>query len=471
MDSSTLLPTSTTGTSALATGFSILQLMAGTGILGLPQATAMGGWASLGIMMVVALMANYTAKALIANLHSTPKLETHRKLADLYGGRLPCYPSVGYAAFGEPGRFVVHVFHKATLFGVATIFLILAGAFLVEGIGGGGEGFAGAAIAGDVKKWTQVWTAIAAGIALVPLVGLRTLREIAPLAALGLLASSLTILIVVVESAILLPVTNATQHEQGLPSSAPLVFNEHGDVAHAALRPGGFASSFSVITLSFGGHAVLPSIEAQMATPAQFARVANGAFAVLLALYLLTSAFGYGAFGAGVASPVLCNLPRDVATPMGFAATMTKLVIALHVITAVPMMLNPFAIELEHHLGLEGEERPAHVIGAPAEAKLYRAQAALGRAVVRTALLGASLAVALTVPFFGDVMSFVGAACLTMMVFVLPVALSWRLRAAEIGWLEGLWGLLIMATGVTAGAVGTYQAVVSIAQKLQHGEA
>ena len=32
---------------------------------------------------------------------------------------------------------------------------------------------------------------------------------------------------------------------------------------------------------------------------------------------------------------LLCNLPRDVSTPMGFAATMTKLVIALHVITAV----------------------------------------------------------------------------------------------------------------------------------------
>ena len=258
MDSSTLLPTSTAGvphgTSALATGFSILQLMAGTGILGLPQATATGGWASLAIMAVVALMANYTAKALIASLHSTPKRATHRKLADLHGGRLPCYPSVGFAAFGEPGRFVVHVFHKATLFGVATIFLILAGAFLVEGIGGGGEGFASAALANEEEKWTKIWTGIAAALALVPLVGLRTLREIAPLAALGLLASALTILVVVVESAILLPVTNATRHEQGLPSSVPLVFDDDGDVAHAALRPGGFASAFSVITLSFGGH-------------------------------------------------------------------------------------------------------------------------------------------------------------------------------------------------------------------------
>ena len=82
-----------------------------------------------------------------------------------------------------------------------------------------------------------------------------------------------------------------------------------------------------------------------MARPQQFACVANCTFAVLLALYLLISTLGYAAFGAGVASPVLCNLPRDVSTPMGLAATMTKLVIALHVITAVRRNRND---ELRH---------------------------------------------------------------------------------------------------------------------------
>lgn len=459
VDSSTLLPTRGTkshGTSAVATIFSVLQLMAGTGILGLPQATATGGWVSLSIMVLVGLMANYTAKALIATLYSLPKRAEHRTLADLYGGRLPDYPSVGAAAFGTAGRCVVHIFHKATLFGVSCIFLILAGAFLVEGIGGGGEGFAGAGFTGGEKAWTQRWTAIGAVIALVPLVGLRTLREVAPLAALGLLGSTLTIGLVVVESAILYPVTNHTHAggADGLPTSVPLTFATDGSVDHAAFLPAGFANAFSTITLSFGGHAVLPSIEAQMVRPQQFPMVANVAFVVLLGLYLVTSVAGYFVFGAGVASPVLCSFPRDASTPLGFAATATKLIIALHVITTVPLLLNPFALELERGLGIESERKPSHVVG---------------RSLVRTSLLGAALAVALAVPYFGDAMSFVGAACLTMMVFVLPVLLSWRLRPEEIGTLERLWGGLILLTGCTAGAVGTYQALVSIVQKLENG--
>jgi hypothetical protein len=44
--------------------------------------------------------------------------------------------SLGRAAFGKLGEWWVHVFHKATLFGVAALFLILAAEFLLQGIGG-----------------------------------------------------------------------------------------------------------------------------------------------------------------------------------------------------------------------------------------------------------------------------------------------------------------------------------------------
>ena len=50
------------------------------------------------------------------------------------------YPDIG-GSFGRIGRVVARVSHKATLLGVTTIFLILAGKFLTEGIGGQGDGF------------------------------------------------------------------------------------------------------------------------------------------------------------------------------------------------------------------------------------------------------------------------------------------------------------------------------------------
>jgi len=447
-----MLHSSGKGASALGTWLTILQLMAGAGILGLPATLSIGGWTSMAIIVLVAIMTNYTAKALISTLYSEPRTEEHRLLASRHGNRLPDYPSVGYAAFGAPGRAFVHFFHKATLFGVATIFLILAGAFLVEGVGGGGEGFIPSlGDPDDEVIWTQRWTAISAGVALVPLCTFRTLREIAPLAALGMVASCLTVLIVVVEAALLYPITNATEDSKHLPLA--LDFDMSGEVTHSTFVPAGFATAFSTITLSFGGHAVMPSIEHAMHHREHFAAVANAAFAFLLLLYVATAFAGYQVFGDAVASPVLCSLPRDATSGLGFAATLTKLIIGLHVVAGVPLMLNPFALELEAMLRVEGPS--------------FRHTAA--RTLVRTALVGAAFAVAVLVPFFGDVMSLVGALCLTMMVFVLPVVLTWRLRPEDLGPLERVCSVAIVLIGLSAGSIGSYQAIDSIVGKIREG--
>ena len=103
--------------------------------------------------------------------------------------RLAGYPDIGRAAFGTPGVVLVHVFHKATLLGVATIFLILAGKFLLEGIGGGGEGLLRSQIDTDEHAWQIRWTVISGCLVLAPVLAFRTIREIAPLAAFGLTVS------------------------------------------------------------------------------------------------------------------------------------------------------------------------------------------------------------------------------------------------------------------------------------------
>jgi amino acid permease len=117
----------------------------------------------------------------------------------------------------------------------------------------------------------------------------------------------------------------------------------------------------------------------------------------------------------------------------------------------VPLLLNPFALEVEHILRVE-KQTVSH---------------AFCRTLVRATLLGAALVVALYVPYFGDVMGFVGAACITMLVFVLPVILTWRLRPESLGLAERLWGALIMLVGLSAGALGTVNATTSILQKLR----
>jgi hypothetical protein len=79
---------------------------------------------------LVAVLTNTTGKWLIKSLHSPRSSST--RLAD--------YPAVGEEACGTCGRLTVQIFHKATLLGVTSIFLVLSAKFLLEGIGGGGEG-------------------------------------------------------------------------------------------------------------------------------------------------------------------------------------------------------------------------------------------------------------------------------------------------------------------------------------------
>ena len=77
--------------------------------------------------------------------------------------RLNDYPSIGDAAYGFTGKCLVQIFHKLTLIGVTTIFLILSAKFLMEGIGSSDLG-----TANDASLWQTRWTLITAVIVAIP---------------------------------------------------------------------------------------------------------------------------------------------------------------------------------------------------------------------------------------------------------------------------------------------------------------
>ena len=75
-------------------------------------------------------------------------------------------------------------------------------------------------------------------------------------------------------------------------------------------------------------------------------------------------------------------------------------------------------------------------------------------------------------------MTLVGALCLTMVVFILPVIFYWILRVRrfragfgpDLPVLEKVWGAFVVAVGAAGGSIGCYQAVQSIVTKLQSGK-
>ena len=58
----------------------------------------------------------------------------------------------------------------------------------------------------------------------------------------------------------------------------------------------------------------------------------------------------------------------------------------------------------------------------------------------------------------------------TMVVFVLPVVFSFKLRGAEMGLPEKLFGVVCIITGLAGGSIGSYEAINDIIAKFQAGD-
>lgn len=247
------------GASFWASWFSVICTMVGTGILDLPYTLRQGGWVAAGFIVLIAAMANYTGKVLVAALWEPGG----------GGRRLGSYAALGEAAFGSPGRLAVHVLQKGVLFGVAAIYIIVSAGFLLEGIGGGGSGLMPhLGGADDADSWRTTWTLVSTAVVWVPVVGVHTLGEIGAVTCLGAVASALTVLATVGISLAVHPVSAASadaDHSSGsLPLPAEFVHSNATAVGHAAVNTEQLAEAFVSIVVSFGGHSCFPSLEQGM---------------------------------------------------------------------------------------------------------------------------------------------------------------------------------------------------------------
>ena len=176
-----------------------------------------------------------------------------------------------------------------------------------------------------------------------------------------------------------------------------------------------------------------------MQNPHFFAKTLNKAFVILIILYLITAIAGYATFGDITFSPILCNLPREDDITGRFVQV-TKLFVAFHVLTAYPILMNALVSEVE--------------------CKVPFFRSTVPRCIERTTLVGLTCLISVKVPFFAPLMTFVGAGCLTMIVFVLPVIFNFRLRTMKnikIGVIEKVAGSAVVVCGIIGGSIGVAQ--------------
>lgn len=87
--------------SAFLAGWNVTNLIQGTGILGVPYAVRMGGWAAVAANALVAFLCCYTGKLLIECLYETSKRTGQKKRVRVN------YPEVGEAVWPRWGNQIV----------------------------------------------------------------------------------------------------------------------------------------------------------------------------------------------------------------------------------------------------------------------------------------------------------------------------------------------------------------------------
>ncbi|KXN74026.1 hypothetical protein CONCODRAFT_83148 [Conidiobolus coronatus NRRL 28638] len=386
------------GGSSFGAYFNVVCVIAGTGTLGLSHAIQQGGWISIIFFLITALIAVYTGKLLIECLYVNPDK------------RLEEFPDIGRAAFGTFGFYFVKIFHYSISLSASCLYILLTGrnCFLIASENGS-----------DISQ--PVWTVIAGIVVLIPVICLKTLKEVAFIAAVGVLSTLVVIVVVLVGGIIDMP---ANLHQ-----------------THSVVNGSGFPLALATIAFSYGGNVVYPHVEATMQNPKNWTKVLMFAMLTITVMYFLVAISGYYVYGDSTVSPILENLPQGAIRLTGLVS------ITLHVIMAAPIYVCSFSLEQENILKIDTKH-----MGPKKEF--------FCRAVLRTFIVAILTVIAIYIPFFSDLMSLVGAVANCMTIFIIPTVCHYKLFGFKNRpkW-EYVWTLIVIGLGLFGLIMGTVESV------------
>ncbi|KAG0040257.1 hypothetical protein BGZ82_004261 [Podila clonocystis] len=387
----------------------VVSVLAGAGTLGLPAALRDAGWLGLLILALACAMAIYSNQKLIQCLY--------------YDGRnrLREYPDVGHAAFGLPGRILVTFFYNSIALGGPVLYLILTGTNIHD-----------LAFAVGSTVTLKQWIMVAAAIMTVPIIITKTMREVAWLSIAG--AASTAIVVVIVTIASIVDSKNITvpiEYDVVIPRQLPI--------------------ALATFAFSYGGNVIFPHVEESMKNKKAWNKIILWGILTVTVLYFLCASTGYAVYGHTVKSPIYLNLPA------GATRTVSTIIITLHVLLAIPLFMTTFNLQIERALKLDDR-------GLSKRAEWSY------RAIIRTLSMILVATIALFFPYFGQMMSLLGALSDGMLTFVFPVIFYLKLYGVKkVGKLELLAMVLIIVIGIAGSAIGTVDAIKELA-KAYRGE-
>lgn len=340
------------------------------------------------------------------------------------------YPDIAHAAFGLPGRIIVVFFYNSIALGGPVLYLILTGTNVHD-------------LASSVGSTITLkqWIIIAAAIMTVPIILTKTMREVAFLSIFGALSTAVVVVIVMIAAII-------DSNNIGLVTKASGVVEPiHHEVAIARHLP----LALATFAFSYGGNVIFPHVEESMKHKRAWNKIIFWGVLTVTILYVMCSISGYAVYGDIVKSPIYQNLPG------GATRTISTIIITLHVLLAIPLFLTTFNLQIESAIKLDSR-------GLSGKTEF------LYRAVIRTLSMVLVATIALFFPYFGQMMSLLGALSDGMLTFVFPVVFYLKLFGfKKVHKLELVIMILIVVVGTAGAAIGTVDAVKELA-KAYRGE-
>ncbi|GMI96526.1 hypothetical protein like AT5G02180 [Hibiscus trionum] len=383
-------------TQALVNGINVLT---GIGLLTTPYAVKEGGWMSLTLLMMFAVIACYTGILLKRCLESSPGLQT--------------YPDIGHAAFGVPGRLIIAVTLYAELYAGCVEFVIIISDNLSTIFPN-----TSIHIAGIYLNAHQIFAIIGILIVL-PTVWLRDLSLLSYLSVGGVGASIFVVLCLLWVGAV-----------------DQIGFHRTGTALNLASLP----ISVGIYSFCYAGHSVFPNIYSSMKEPSLFPLVLIVSF--IFCWFICTGAAisGFLIFGDSVQSQFTLNMPIKFAASKIAVWTVVIITISKYALT-----LTPVAMSLEE-------------LVPSTWSRSYGVSV-----LIRTALVISTLVVAMAVPFFASLMALAGSLLTVLITIIFPCACYLSILGHRLTNMQMAVCICISILGFFIACDGTYSAVIRIA--------
>ncbi|KAJ6892451.1 amino acid transporter AVT1C-like [Populus alba x Populus x berolinensis] len=379
-----------------------LNVLCGVGILSTPYAAKEGGWLGLSILLIFAVLSFYTGMLLRYCLDSEPGLGT--------------YPDIGQAAFGTAGRVVISVILYVELYACCVEYIILESDNL-------SSLFPNAKISlGGFELDSHHFFALMTTLAVLPTVWLRDLSVLSYISAGGVIASVLVVLCLFWIGL----VDNVGIHSEG-----------------TVLNLGTLPVAIGLYGYCYSGHAVFPNIYTSMAQPNRFPAVLLACFGICTLMYAGVAYMGYTMFGEETESQFTLNLPQDLV-----ASKVAVWTTVVNPFTKYALTMSPVAMSLEELIPSNHMKSHMYAI------------------CIRTALVISTLLVALSIPFFGLVMSLIGSLLTMLVTLILPCACFLSILRGKATRFQIAGCIIIIAVGVVSSAFGTRSSLSRIIENL-----